>query len=82
MPKEKRHITTYYNMTGERVEYVLSGGSGRHFKRHTMSWYVIGHWRKIGEDKKTFVKGHWRGPLRDMLSTEPYRERELKEVKV
>lgn len=84
MPKEKRHVTTYYNMTGERVEYVLSGGSGsgRHFKRHTMSWYVIGHWRKIGEDKKTFVKGHWRGPLRDMLSTEPHRERELKEVKV
>lgn len=31
--------------------------------RHTMSWYVTGHWRHY-PNKKVWVNGYWKGPLR------------------
>lgn len=45
------------------------------FTRKTMSWYVIGHYRKHG-DGKTWVKGYWKGPLRHLKkNTDGGRER-------
>lgn len=35
-------------------------------ERHTLCWYVIGHWRNYSNGKKTFVKPYWKGPLRHM----------------
>ena len=35
-------------------------------KRHTMCWYVIGHYRHYKTGKKVFVKGYWKGPLRQL----------------
>jgi len=37
----------------------------RKYQRHTMSWYVTGHWRinkRTGAHK--FIQGYWKGPLR------------------
>lgn len=34
--------------------------------RHTLSWYVIGHWRHYKSGKNTFISGYWKGPLRDL----------------
>ena len=46
--------------------YMLSKtlfASKKDFKRKTLCWYVIGHYRKHG-DGKTWVKGYWKGPMR------------------
>ena len=37
--------------------------SKREFERHTLCWYVIGHWRKHGESR-VWVNGYWKGPMR------------------
>lgn len=47
------------------------------FTRKTMSWYVIGHYRKHG-DGKVWVNGYWKGPLRHLKkNTDGGRERLL-----
>ena len=38
---------------------------GRDFERRTMAWYVIGHYRHYKSGRKKFIKGYWKGPLRD-----------------
>ncbi len=53
----------------------------RGFIRHSMIWYVTGHWREYKNGKKVFIQGYWKGALRNMKDTvfkdlEP-REREL-----
>lgn len=35
-------------------------------KRHTLCWYVIGHYRHYKNGSKTFVHGYWKGPLREL----------------
>lgn len=40
--------------------------SNRSFNRRTLAWYVIGHWRTCPKSKKKyFVKGYWKGELRE-----------------
>ncbi|MCM1213994.1 MAG: hypothetical protein NC548_05690 [Lachnospiraceae bacterium] len=44
-----------------------TGSSDKKYHRHTMSWYVTGHWRtnkKTGKAK--FIQGFWKGPLRQV----------------
>lgn len=37
------------------------------FNRQTLAWYVVGHFRHYEtKEEPTFVKGHWRGPLREV----------------
>ena len=53
----------------------------RGFIRHSMIWYVTGHWREYQNGKRIFIQGYWKGALRHMKNTmfqnlEP-REREL-----
>lgn len=88
--KKKRkvvHIRKHYITKGSFKEAMVRkssdeasgshGGSGS-FERHTLAWYVIGHWRKKKDGKYTFVKGHWRGPLRDLKQNmDAGREREV-----
>lgn len=38
-------------------------GTRKEFERHTLCWYVIGHYRKHGEGK-VWVNGYWKGPMR------------------
>ena len=52
----KRHLV-HGDIFGEQKE----DGT---YERHTLCWYVIGHWREYQNGKKTFVKGYWKGPLR------------------
>lgn len=48
------------------------------YTRHTLCWYVVGHWRTLKSGEKTFVKPHWRGVLRNNKSVdEPVRERKI-----
>lgn len=35
-------------------------------KRHTLCWYVIGHYRTYKSGKKVWVHGYWKGPLREL----------------
>ena len=54
----------------------VSTSSDKKYTRKTMTWYVIGHWRNSKNGKKTFIKGYWKGPLKDIKNTE-VREREI-----
>ena len=47
-----------------------------HNQRHTLVWYVTGHWRQCKSGKKVFIKGHWKGLLRESKSGET-RDREV-----
>lgn len=35
-------------------------------KKHTLCWYVIGHYRHYQNGSKTWVNGYWKGPLREL----------------
>lgn len=48
----------------------------RSFQRHTLVWYVIGHWRSYSNGKKVFIKPYWKGALRETKSANA-REREI-----
>ncbi len=67
---KKRKRTTRYIRThvikGDEVEEAICGGSGRQINRHTLVWYVIGHWRHYSNGTKVFVKGYWKGTLRNL----------------
>ena len=41
----------------------VSDGS---YIRRTMIWHVVGHWRKNKNGTRSFIKGYWKGPLRDL----------------
>ena len=72
----QKRIRHYYNLIGDNVTKIIDGDC-RHNHRHTMSWYVIGHWRTYKDGHQTFIKGHWRGPLRAAKSSSELREREI-----
>ena len=65
----KRHIINADDFTEK-----LHGN--RSFQRHTLVWYVIGHWRAYSNGKKVFIKPYWKGALRDTKSANA-REREI-----
>lgn len=52
-------------MTNSPLVHRDDNTTHRTFTRRTLAWYVIGHWRKT-RDGKTFIRGHWRGPLRQV----------------
>ena len=57
-------------------------GTGRKNARHTMSWYVTGHWRKNKRGGKSFVEGYWKGPLRHLkCNTDSGRTRKIELAK-
>ncbi len=51
------------------IDNILSsndGSFGKKYKRNALAWYVIGHWRHYGDGRKVFVKGYWKGALRNL----------------
>lgn len=50
--------------------------------RHTLVWYVIGHWRTFKDGKKTFVQPHWKGALKDIKKNIDDRERKIPQAEV
>lgn len=52
-------------------------GPGREFTRHTLVWYVIGHWRHYADGRKVFIQPYWKGALRELKMNLDDREREI-----
>ena len=76
--KTERYIRHYYKITGDDFTKILTDKYHcRHNHRYAMSWYVIGHWRKYKNGHQTFIKGYWKGPLKDVYSTEARRKRDI-----
>lgn len=77
---EGKRVKTYSRVkdkkTGKRVRvvdyikrhYIYDGdivNTTREFTRHCKAWYVIGHWRHYSDGKIVYVKGHWKGEMRE-----------------
>lgn len=60
-----KYIRKHY-ITAEGIDEALYGKGHRDFKRKTMAWYVIGHWRQYKNGTRKFINGYWKGPLREM----------------
>lgn len=55
-----RYIKTHYITEGEISEKT------KEFTRHCKAWYVIGHFRHYPSGKVGYVKGHWKGEMREL----------------
>ena len=67
--RERKRVVRYvrkHYITADDVDEVLYGKGHRDFERKTMAWYVIGHWRQYQNGTRKFIKGYWKGPLREM----------------
>lgn len=51
--------------------------TGREYERHTLVWYVIGHWRNYGSGKRVFIQPYWKGALRNLKMSLDGRDREI-----
>lgn len=52
-------------------------GTGREYERHTLVWYVIGHWRNYASGKRVFIQPYWKGALRHLKMSLDGRDREI-----
>ena len=80
--KHKRRITRYvkkHYLNSDELDTAINGKpEGRSFVRHTLAWYVIGHWRHYANGNKVFIQGYWKGALREMKrNMDSGRDREL-----
>ena len=73
--KKIKYIKRYY-IKEEDVDRVLYGGD-RSFNRKCLVWYVTGHWREYKTGKRTFIKGYFKGALRNTPNADVARKREL-----
>lgn len=79
--KKKAKYIRHHTIDNTAYNKIIYGGrtteDGKpNYKRHTMSWYVIGHWRHYNDGRKIFIQPHWRGPLRQAASnTKPTKTR-------
>lgn len=67
----KRHVINPDNIERKK--------NNRSFNRRTLAWYVVGHWRTCPKSKKKyFVKGFWKGELREAkIHESELRKREI-----
>ena len=64
--KNRKRVTRYirkHYITAEDIDEALHVKGN--YSRKTMAWYVIGHWREYKNGRRKFIKGHWKGPLRE-----------------
>ena len=66
----KKHI-----INKDELEVLIYGDEPKSLRRHTLAWYVIGHWRATQNGRKTFVRPHWKGALRHAKIINVERER-------
>lgn len=67
----KKHI-----INGDDINALLHRHNGN-YERHTLAWYVTGHWRNYKTGKQSFIQPYWKGPLRGTRRDVEPREREL-----
>lgn len=76
--KKKKKVVKYIKkhiITASEIENKLQSSK---YNRHTLCWYVIGHWRTYKSGKRVFIKPHWKGLLRENKNYEnDIREREI-----
>ena len=76
--KKHRRVVRYVRQHVINAESLrAANGSGRDFERHTLVWYVIGHWRHYNNGKRVFVQPYWKGALREVKMSLDDRDREI-----
>lgn len=66
--RKTQRITRYvkqYVVNETALSNILYGEDVKERKRHTLCWYVCGHWRHYQSGRMTFIKGYWKGRMRD-----------------
>lgn len=61
-------ITRYvkrYVVNEIALSETLYGKNVKTRKRQALCWYVCGHWRHYKSGRMTFIKGYWKGAMRD-----------------
>ena len=68
----RKHVITtennIYSALDSAMDTMSNGDASidkKKYERHKYLWRVIGHPRKTASGKDTWVKPHWRGPLKD-----------------
>ena len=80
----KRRVVRYVKkhvVNADKIRKKLVTNDGK-FSRHTLCWYVIGHWRNSSNGEKTFIQPYWKGPMRALKMDQEGREREIVMEKV
>lgn len=71
-PQHPRHISPIKIITHDIKDILtkqyspVDGKVHRKNSRHSMCWYVRGHYRNYKSSKKTYIKPSWRGPMSQM----------------
>lgn len=68
-------VTRHIKLHQIKLESIKAAYQSHSFARRTMSWYVMGHWRRYKTGKLSFVSPYWKGPLRDLKMAEDIRTR-------
>ena len=64
--RRNKRTTTYVRKHYIRKNAVTEAIGGGKRTRRTLAWYVIGHWRHYKDGHTVFIKGYWKGALREM----------------
>ena len=74
--KRGKRKTVYVKRHVINADDLVRTTAGASVERHTLVWYVIGHWRTYkNSGKKIFIKPYWKGPLRELKQNLDERER-------
>lgn len=64
--RKQKRATTYIKKHYIKAGNVEDAIGNSRMVRKTLAWYVIGHWRHYKNGHKVFIKGYWKGALREM----------------
>lgn len=61
---KRRRVVKYIRR--HYITGTAAGHSIREINRHCLCWYVVGHWRHLRSGNVIYIKGYWKGELRDL----------------
>ena len=76
-PGKQKRIARYVKkhvINADEVRRAVSGPT-QEYTRHTLVWYVIGHWRHYSNGKRVFIQPYWKGAMRHLKMDLDGRER-------
>ena len=76
-PKASRSGESWLPLMMKTRRLRAASCTGREYERHTLVWYVIGHWRNYGSGKRVFIQPYWKGALRNLKMSLDGRDREI-----
>lgn len=68
-PPKKKYIKRLYIDTNKMDELGICVEKNKH-KFKSPIWWVMGHWRQYKSGKRVFIKGYWKGALRELQNSE------------